>query len=293
MRILVAGSSGFLGSALVPALREAGHDVRRLVRRAPSAADEHEWDPPAGTIADGAFDGVDAVVNLCGSALIGRWTEAFKQAMKDSRIEPTEVLAEAVSRHGVGLLVNASAIGFYGDTGDTTVDESAGQGGGFLAELVYEWEQATAPAAAAGARVVMLRSGIVLGDGGMLFKVLKPLFQLGLGGRAGSGRQWMPWISLPDHVSAARFLIERDDVSGPVNMCSPNPVTNAEFTKAFARALHRPAPWVAPKFALQAVLGAAAQEVAFSGQHALPKVLTDAGFRFRHRDIGQALADVV
>lgn len=147
MRILVAGSSGFLGSALVPALREAGHDVRRLVRRAPSAADEHEWDPPAGTIADGAFDGVDAVVNLCGSALIGRWTEAFKQAMKDSRIEPTEVLAEAVSRHGVGLLVNASAIGFYGDTGDTTVDESAGQGGGFLAELVYEWEQATAPAA--------------------------------------------------------------------------------------------------------------------------------------------------
>lgn len=293
MRILVAGSSGFIGRALVPALRGAGHEVRRLVRRAPAANDEHEWDPPAGSIADGAFDGVDAVVNLCGAGLIGRWTEARKQAIKDSRIEPTEVLAEAVARYGAGTLVNASAVGFYGDTGDTTVDESAGQGAGFLAEVCAEWEQATAAARDAGARVVVLRNGVVLGEGSTILKVLKPLFQLGLGGRAGSGRQWMPWIGIADHVAATTFLLENPQVSGPVNMCSPNPVTNAEFARALGGALHRPAPWSAPKFALRALIGSAADEMAFGGQHALPRALTESGFTFQHPDIDQALADAV
>lgn len=292
MRVLVAGSSGFIGTALVPELHAAGHQVRRLVRREPAAEDEYAWDPPAGTIADGAFAGVDAVVNLCGSPLIGRWTEARKQEIKDSRIEPTEVLAEAVGRYGVPTMASCSGVHFYGDTGDIAVDESAGEGAGFLAELSAEWEQATAAASDAGARVVLLRNSVVLGAGGML-RVLKPLFWLGLGGRAGNGRQYMPWISLADHVAATRFLLENPQVSGPVNMCGPNPARHAEFTKALARTMHRPAPWIAPKFALRAVLGSAADELAFMGQHVLPRRLTDAGYTFQHPDIDTALAAAV
>lgn len=294
MRVLVAGSSGFIGSALLPELREHGHEVRRLVRREPAAADEHAWDPPAGTIADGAFAGVDAVVNLCGSAMgLGRWTEARKQEMKDSRIEPTEVLAEAVARHGVGVLVNASGIDFYGDTGDVVVDEGAGEGAGFLTELAAEWEQATEPARAAGARVVLLRTGVVLHPAGGMLRVLKPLFKLGLGGRIGDGQQYLPWISRPDHVAAIRFLLEHDDVSGPVNLCGPNPVTNAEFTTALGRALHRPAPWFAPKTALRLAFGSDAAEPALSSHRALPRVLADAGFTFQHEHLDEALAAVL
>lgn len=292
MRVLIAGSTGFLGSALQDELRGAGHDVHTLVRREATTGTEHTWDPPAGTISPGALDGVDAVVNLCGASLNGRWSAARKQEIRDSRIEPTEVLAEAVAQHGVSTLVNASGINYYGNTGDVVVDESAGEGAGFLAELCDEWERAADPARKAGARVVVLRTGLVLGRGGLL-QVLKPVFWLGLGGRLGEGRQYMPWIGLADEIKAIRFVLENQSIAGPVNLCSPNPVTNAEFTKALARAVSRPALLFVPKTALRVVLGEAAEELALSGVRALPTALTDAGFDFTYTDIDAALSDAV
>lgn len=293
MRIVIAGSTGFIGSALVPELREHGHEVRRLVRRAPRSDDEFRWDPPAGTITSGALDGADAVVNLCGSSLQGRWSAARKQKMRDSRIEPTEVLAEAVAERGIPALLNSSGIGFYGNTGDVAVDETAGEGAGFLAELVADWEAATAPAREAGARVVLLRSGPVLSPEGGLLRLVKPIFRLGLGGKLGDGRQWLPWISMPDEVAAIRFLIENPEVDGPVNMCAPHPVTNAAFTKSLAKAVGRPSFAFVPKAALKIAFGEAADETALVSQRAFPHVLRDAGFRFRHTDLDAALAAVL
>lgn len=292
MRILIAGASGLIGQALVQELRAAGHEVRRLVRRETSATDEVSWDPPAGRIEEGAFDGVDAVVNLCGVPLAsGRWSDARKQVLTDSRVEPTEVLAEAVAQQGVPILVNASGINYYGDTDSAVVDESDKAGTGFLAELCVLWEAATAPAAQAGTRVVLLRTSPVLTGKGGLLGTLRPLFRLGLGGRLGDGEQYMPWISLTDEVAAIRFALENDEVRGPVNLASPQPVTNSEFTKAFARALHRPAPWWVPGVALRVALGEAADEMILTGPRAVPAVLRQAGFAFSHTDLDMALAD--
>lgn len=294
MRVLVAGSSGLIGSALLDHLRGSGHEVRRLVRRMPRTADEYGWDPPAGRIDEGAFDGVDAVVNLCGSPLAsGRWSGARKQLLTDSRLEPTEVLAEAVADHGVGALLNASGINYYGDTGTTEVDESAPAGSGFLAGLCVAWEAATAPASKAGARVVLLRTAPVLSARGGLLGMLLPLFRLGLGAKLGNGKQYLPWISLRDQVSAIAFLLQHEGISGPVNLAAPNPVTNAEFTRSLARVLHRPAPWFVPTLALKAALGEAAEEMLLSGPRAVPGVLGEAGFDFADRDLDGALASIV
>lgn len=289
MRVAVAGSSGLVGSALVPELRAAGHEVLRLVRRAPAAADERGWDPPADRIDGGALDGVDAVVNLCGAGIGDRrWSHARKQVLIDSRIDPTEVLAAAVAERGIPVLVNASGVHYYGDAGDRVVDESAPQGQGFLADLCRDWEAATQRARDAGARVVNARTSHVLGNGGLLGR-LRPIVRAGLGGRLGNGRQYMPWIHVADHVAAIRFAIEHEAVSGPVNCCSPNPVTNLELTRAFGRALHRPTPWLVPKFALQVVLGDLATEMLMS-QRAVPTILPNHGFTFRHTSIDEALA---
>jgi uncharacterized protein (TIGR01777 family) len=291
MRVLIAGASGLIGTALAARLSEAGHDVRRLVRREGRAGDEFRWDPPAGRIADGAFDGVDAVVNLCGAPLFPqRWSAARKQVLLDSRLEPTEVLAEAVAEHGIPLLVNGSAVGFYGDTGSVTVDESTRHGQGFLAELCIAWEAATAPAKVAGARVVSIRTGLVLSGKGGLIGTLRPLFSLALGAKLGSGRQYMPWISFEDAIFGIAFLLENDSLSGPVNLTGPEPLTNAEFTKALGTVLHRPAPWQVPGFAMKAVLGQLAEEMALYGQRAVPRALEQAGFTFRHNNIQSALA---
>jgi uncharacterized protein (TIGR01777 family) len=291
MRVVIAGASGLIGTALVTRLSKAGHDVRKLVRRDTRAKNDFGWDPPAGKISEGALDGADAVVNLCGAPLFpARWSAARKQVLVDSRVEPTEVLAESVAEHGIPLLVNASAVGFYGDTGPVTVDEAARHGEGFLAELCVAWEAATAPAAAAGARVVSLRTGLVLSDKGGLLATLKPLFSLALGARLGNGRQYMPWISLEDEVSAIEFTLQHDSLSGPVNLSGPAPVTNTEFTKAFGRALGRPAPWWVPGIAMKLVLGQAAEEMAIFGQRAVPRALERAGFEFRHNNIESALA---
>ncbi|MEV0681251.1 TIGR01777 family oxidoreductase [Actinosynnema sp. NPDC050436] len=292
MRVVVAGSSGFIGTSLVAALRGAGHEVVRLVRRRPTAPDERGWDPPAGLLDPGALDGADAVVNLCGAGVADkRWDHARKQVLLDSRTVPTEVLAAAVAEHGVPTLVNASAVGYYGDTGDAVVDESTPSGTGFLADMCRQWEAATG--AAASQRVVRLRTGLVISPSGGLFGRVKPLFQFFLGGRLGDGRQYMPWISLDDVVAAIRFVLEHDTVEGPVNLTAPSPVTNAEFTRTVGHALHRPTPWVVPGFALKAVLGEIAEEGVLAGQRAVPKALERNGFHFLHPALGAAVAAAV
>ncbi|HEX3779772.1 MAG TPA: TIGR01777 family oxidoreductase [Pseudonocardiaceae bacterium] len=292
MRVVIAGSSGLIGTSLVVELRKAGHEVLRLVRRAPAAADERRWDPPAGSIDPGALDGVDAVVNLCGAGLTGRrWTEARKQVLRDSRSAPTEVLATAVAEAHIPVLVNGSAVGFYGDGGDRMLTESDPNGAGFLAMLCREWEAATEPASAAGARVVRVRTGLVLSPGGGLLGPLRPLFSLMLGGRLGNGGQYWPWISLADELAAIRFCLEHDGISGPVNLSGPAPVTNQEFTKAFAESLGRPAPWVIPGFALHLVFGTElVEEAMLAGQRAVPRALETAGFDFTHTTVQAALA---
>lgn len=288
--VAVAGSSGLIGSALVSVLRAADHRVLRIVRRAPANTSELRWDPEAGDIDAAALAGVDAVVNLCGLGISDRrWSGAFKQLLRDSRITPTEVLSTAVAEAGVPVLINASAVGFYGDTGARTVDESAPAGAGFLARLAQDWEAATAPARDAGARVVLARTGLVLAPSGGLLGRLRPLFSLGLGSRLGNGRQYMSWISLDDEVRALRFAMAESAIAGPVNLTGPAPVTNAEFTAALGRVLNRPTPLLLPGFAARIAFGELADEGLLAGQRAIPAALEQAGFQFRHNTIGEAL----
>ena len=289
--IAIAGSSGLIGSALTAALRAADHRVLRIVRRTPANAGELHWNPASGELDVDAFSEVGAVVNLCG-VNVGqrRWSGAFKQSLRDSRITPTEVLANAVADAGVATLINASAVGYYGDTRDRVVDENDPAGSGFLAQLCQDWEAATLAASDAGARVVLARIGIVLSPAGGALRSMRPLFAAGLGARLGSGRQYMSWISLDDAVRALLFAISEESLSGPVNMTGPAPVTNAEFTAAFGRALKRPTPpLAAPEFVIRAALGEFADEGLLVGQRAIPSALERAGFGFHHNTIGEAL----
>ncbi len=294
MRVVVAGSHGLIGTALLAALRENGHEVQRLVRRGAHASDEISWEPVTGRIDAAQLAGVDAVVNL-GGVGIGdrRWSGARKQEIRDSRIDSTEVLARAVATAGVPTLLNANAVGFYGDSGDRVVDESTPAGTGFLARVCTDWQQATAAASTAGARVAVLRIGVVLSSEGGMLDRLGTLYRLGLGGRLGDGRQYMSWISLEDAVRALVFLLEHPEISGPVNLTGPAPVTNIQFSAALARTVRRPAPWAIPSFALKAVLGEFASEGVLSGQRAIPTVLEENGFEFRHHTVGEALDAVL
>ena len=290
--IAIAGSSGLIGSALAAALRAADHPVLRIVRRAPTNSDELHWNPESGEFDSDALTDVDAVVNLCG-VNIGqrRWSGAFKQSLRDSRIAPTEVLANAVAEVGVvETLINASAVGYYGNTKDRVVDENDRTGRGFLAQLCEDWEAATLPAQYSGARVVLARTGLVLARSGGALRRMRPLFSTGLGARLGSGRQYMSWISLEDEVRALLFAISESSLSGPVNLTGPAPVTNAEFTTAFGRAVNRPTPLIVPGFAVRAALGEFADEGLLIGQRAIPSALERAGFQFHHNTIGEALA---
>jgi uncharacterized protein (TIGR01777 family) len=288
--IAIAGSSGLIGSALVTAVRTADHRVVRIVRRAPANANELHWDPNSGEFDAGALSGVDAVVNLCGIN-VGqrRWSGAFKQNLRDSRITPTEVLSAAVADAGVGVLVNASAVGYYGDTKDRAVDETDSAGTGFLSQLCQDWEAATAPARRSGTRVVLVRTGLVLASSGGALRRLRPLFSVGLGARLGNGRQYVSWISLEDEVRALQFAISASRLSGPVNLTGPAPVTNAEFTAALGRAVRRRTPLMMPGFAVRAALGEFADEGLLSGQRVIPAALERAGFEFHHNTVGEAL----
>ncbi|MGC7333771.1 TIGR01777 family oxidoreductase [Mycobacteroides abscessus subsp. abscessus] len=290
-RIVIAGSSGVIGSALVASLRSANHTVVRLVRRDPMGPDERRWDPASGQIEPGALDGADAVINMCGVGVGDkRWSGAYKQEIYDSRVIPTEVLARAVAEAGVPVLINASAVGYYGDSGDRIIDETASSGTSFLARVCLDWEAATAEAAQAGARVVIVRTGLVLSPAGGLFGRSRPLFSLGLGARLGNGRWYMPWISLEDHIRALEFALAEPAVSGPVNLTGPAPVTNAEFTAALGRVLHRPTLLVAPQFALSLIFGEFADAELTSSMRVIPAVLEQHGFEFEHHTIGEALA---
>jgi hypothetical protein len=288
--IAIAGSSGLIGSALAAALRAADHRVLRIVRRSPANSDELHWNPESGEFDPDALREADAVVNLCG-VNIGqrRWSGAFKQSLRDSRIAPTDVLAHAVAEAGVQTLINASAVGFYGDSKDRVVDETDRAGAGFLAQLCEDWEAATLPAQYGGARVVLARTGLVISPSGGALGRLRPLFRAGLGARLGSGRQYMSWITLEDEVRALLFAISNPALSGPVNMTGPAPVTNAEFTTAFGRAVNRPTPLMLPGFAIRAALGEFADEGLLIGQRAIPSALERAGFEFHHNTIGEAL----
>ncbi|WP_067463346.1 TIGR01777 family oxidoreductase [Actinomadura macra] len=295
MKVTVTGSSGLIGSALVRSLRADGHEVLRLVRREPAAADEARWSPADGCVEVAAVDGADAVVHLAGAGVGDRlWTASYKRRIRDSRLSGTRTLAEAIAAadRRPSVLVCGSAIGFYGDTGDRTVDEKAGMGRGFLAELVRDWEAAATPAREVGVRVVHPRAGVVLArSGGLLGRTL-PLFRLGLGGRLGDGRQWISWISLDDQIAALRFLIDHE-IAGPVNVTAPNPVTNEDFTRALGRSLGRPARLAVPKFALRAALRGFADEGPLVSQRVLPRRLEKAGFRFTHTELSAALEAVL
>jgi uncharacterized protein (TIGR01777 family) len=299
MRIAVTGSSGLIGSSLVPALRADGHDVLRLVRRTPRTADEHRWDPEHHRIDPELLADVDAVINLAGTPIRPRpWTAGYKQSLVDSRLDSTSTIAEAFAAAAAAdpgrrrVLLSGSAVGYYGDAGDRRIDESAPAGQDFLARLCARWEAATAPAGAAGIRVVLLRTGLVLGRGAMLTDILGRVFRAGIGGRFGSGRQYWPWISLDDEVDAIRFLLT-GDVSGPVNLTGPRPVTNEEFTRAVGRVVHRPTLFAVPAFAISLGLGEFGRSSVLAGQRAEPAKLTAAGFAFRHRDVESALREAL
>lgn len=293
VRIAITASTGLIGSALGQSLAGDGVDVVRLVRRPASGRDEIRWNPAAasGALSPGALDDLDAVVHLSGAPVAsGRWTAARKQELRASRIDSTSALIGAMlaAAKPPPVLIAASAVGWYGNTGDRPVDETAPVGSGFLATLVRDWEAATSPASEAGIRVVNLRSGIVLSSrGGMLPRLLLP-FRFGLGAKFGTGTQYVSWITLADHIRAVRFLLDRPDLSGPVNLAAPEPVTNAELTRALAATLHRPAVLQVPAGALRLALGEVSTELLGSCR-ALPARLREAGFSFRYPAIGPAL----
>lgn len=291
MRVAVTGASGLIGSALVPALRERGHDVLRLVRRAASAPDEVRWDPETGEVDLAALNGIDGVVHLAGAGVGDkRWTPAYKRTILLSRVNGTDTIARAMAHlePKPRVLVSGSAIGYYGDTGDQVVTEASPQGSGFLADVVAQWEAAAQPAQDAGIRVAFARTGLVVSDEGGAWKRLLPIFRLGLGGKIGSGSQYWSFISLRDEVTALITLLEDESYSGPVNLTAPTPVTNADVTAAMGRVLGRPTILPVPAFALKIALGEFSSDV-LGSQRVLPEVLEGHGFTWADPSIDDAI----
>jgi uncharacterized protein (TIGR01777 family) len=292
MKILVTGASGLIGRALSRELKAQGHSVVAAVRRAPTSPGEIRWDPAAGVLDPAAFEGVDAVVHLAGAGIGDkRWSDAYKREILESRTKSTELLARTMAGLAVkpGVFLSGSAIGYYGATGDEILDETSPAGGGFLADVCVQWEQAARPAVEAGIRTVYLRTGIVLSrDGGALKKQL-PLFKAGLGGKFGNGRHWQSWISIDDEVDAIIHLLT-SSLSGPVNLTAPEPVTNADFTRTLASVVSRPAIVPIPSFGPKILLGAElADALLFTGQRVIPAALTRDGFVFGHQTLEAAL----
>jgi uncharacterized protein (TIGR01777 family) len=302
MRILVSGSTGFLGTALVETLQREGHAVARLVRpgtsqkRASSAgAQTVAWDPVAGHFDAAAAEGADALIHLAGASIAGgRWNAKRKELLRTSRIDATRHLIASLAKlqHPPRVIVGASAIGYYGSRGDETLTEASAPGNDFLAGTCREWEAEEARGAQFGARVVHLRFGIILAaHGGALPQMALP-FKLGAGGRLGDGRQWMSWLTLGEAVRIVRFALATSTLAGPVNAVTPNPVRNSEFTKVLAKALHRPALFPAPALALRLAVGEMADALLLGSQKVMPSKLTEAGYIFGQPDLAGALADV-
>lgn len=297
MTIAISGSSGLIGTALTTRLRADGHTVMPMVRTTAREGEIH-YDPRAGQLDPEHLIGVDAIVHLAGAGIGDRrWTAAYRREILESRTLSTSLIArsmaEVVNRGGPRTLLSGSAIGFYGATDDQELNERSDAGDGFLADVCREWEAATSPADDAGIRVAHLRTGIVLSPAGGALKKLLPLFRFGLGGRMGSGRQWQSWISIDDQVGAIAFLLTAD-ISGPVNLTAPTPVTNSEFTKVLAEALSRPALLPIPSFGPRLLLGRdLADALLFTGQRVLPDRLTEAGFSFEHSTLAEAFASLL
>jgi hypothetical protein len=289
MEVVLAGASGLLGSALRDSLRGDGHRVKTLVRRQPSGPDEDSWDPAKGLVDPDFLAGADAVVCLSGAGVGDhRWTDSYKQTLVRSRVDSVGTLARSLAEYGgPRVFVVASAVGYYGDTGDHEVDEDAPPGDTFLAQLCVQWEAAADPARDAGVRVTHLRTGLVLTKDGGLLKKLVPIVKAGVAGKLGNGKQFMPWISLTDEIAAMRFLLEHD-LAGPVNLTAPTPVRNAELTHTLGEVLHRPTVLPVPGFAARIALGEFAEDV-LTGQRAVPARLRAAGFGFTHTDLAEAL----
>lgn len=293
MNVAITGASGLVGTALLNALGSDGHRIVRLVRPGGTAlADDVRWNPAVGELDLATLEDCDAVVNLAGASIgEGRWSEERKRTLHDSRVDSTRVLVSGLAKlnHKPRVLVSASAVGYYGDRGDEVLSEASGPGNDFLAKLASEWEAEARKAEASGIRAVILRFGVILSaHGGALPRMLVP-FRMGLGGRVGSGKQWMSWLTLGEAVDSIRYTIENAELRGPVNAVSPNPARNADFTRVLAHVLRRPALFPAPAFALRLVLGEMADALLLSSQRVVPRKLEATGYSFRNPDLEAAL----
>ena len=295
MKIAIAGASGLVGSALIPILQSDGNQITRLVRSSPKAG-EIEWHPNQDEVSARSLDGFNIIINLAGENIAGgRWTDEQKRKIRDSRVNGTHLLSEAIAKMNSkpGAFICASATGIYGDRDDEILDEQSESGGGFLAGVCREWEMATEPASKAGVRVVNLRFGPILAkEGGMLAKLLTP-FKMGMGGKVGSGKQYISWIALEDAVNAIKLAIDDQKIHGPLNVVSPNPVTNEVFTKTLGHVLNRPTALAMPAFAARLAFGEMADEMLLASQKVMPKRLTSAGFQFQYPQLESAMRKYV
>jgi uncharacterized protein (TIGR01777 family) len=301
MKILVTGATGLVGTALVSALAREGHTVCRLVRSGTKSTGgtvgtfDVPWDPETGNLG-GAAVGAEAVVNLGGASIVdGRWTNARKKLLRTSRVDSTRALVAALGKMNAkpDMLVSASAVGFYGNRGDETLNEESAPGNDFLGNLAKDWEAEALRAEEFGTRVVLARFGIILAtEGGALPEMMLP-FKFGVGGRIGDGKQWMSWVALEDVVAILRLALIKRGLRGPINVVAPEPVRNAEFTKELAKAMHRPAIFPAPAFALRLAMGEMADALLLSSQRAVPERLTKAGYQFSDANLGQALTTIL
>ena len=290
MKVLIAGASGLVGSALIPSLERDGAQVTRMVRSS-AGAGEIEWHPNNDQIDGAALEGFDALINLAGENIAGRWTDEVKRKIRDSRVNGTHLLSEVIAKlkQKPKAFLCASATGIYGDRGDEPLDEQSDSGGGFLAGVCREWEKATEPALAAGVRTVCLRFGPILArEGGMLAKLLTP-FKMGMGGRVGPGTQYISWVAIDDVVNAVKLALKDESIRGPLNIVSPNPVTNEVFTKTLGHVLSRPTALAMPAFAVRLAFGEMADEMLLTSQRVIPKKLNDAGYEFQQPELEGAL----
>ena len=293
-RILLSGASGPIGAALLPSLQAQGFAVTRLVRSSASGSDQIVWDPSR-PLSPEIVSGFHAIIHLAGESIVGRWTDAKKRRILESRAQGTGHLAEAAAKASQPprAFISASAIGFYGNRGDEILREDSPSGEGFAAEICRQWESATQPAAQAGIRTAQMRIGVVMSaDGGALPAMLTP-FRMGLGGRLGNGRQWWTWVSVRDVVGAIQHVLNHETLSGPVNTVAPNPVTNAEFTRILASALNRPAIFPMPAFAVGLIFGEMGEELFLGSQRVEPAKLAGTGYQFQHPDLKNALKEIL
>jgi len=294
MKVAIAGASGLVGSALTPVLKKLGAQITRLVRSQPKAG-EIEWHPNQDEVSSGSLEGFDVIINLAGENIAVRWTDDQKRKIRDSRVNGTHLLSEAIAKltKKPRVFVCASATGIYGDRDDETLDEQSESGGGFLAGVCREWEKACEPASKAGVRVVNLRFGPILArEGGMLAKLLTP-FKMGMGGKVGTGRQYISWVAIEDAIQAVKLAIEDASINGPLNVVSPNPVTNEEFTRTLGHVLNRPTALAMPAFAARIAFGEMADEMLLASQKVLPRKLLNAGFHFGYAELETTLKQLL